>query len=165
MIASGTICYHRLMTDAVGLHGRLAASALGDDLSFLLARANALSLAAGNAALAPHGLRVRSYSVLALASAEGAQPTQRELAEFLRLDPSQVVPLVDDLERRGLVERRPDPADRRANVVMVTDAGRTVFAAAQAAARDSERSAHSSLDDSEHAQLTRLLRRVAFPGG
>lgn len=153
------------MTDVVSSNARLAASALGDDISFLLARANALSLAVGNAALAPHGLRVRSYSVLALASANGAQPTQRELAEFLRLDPSQVVPLVDDLERKGLVERRPDPADRRANVVLVTDAGRAVFVAAQAAARESERSAHSSLDDSERAQLTRLLRRVAFPGG
>ena len=151
------------MVSAGGSNERLAAAALGDDLSFLLARANALSLAAGNVALAPHGLRVRSYSVLALAAADSAQPTQRELAEFLRLDPSQVVALVDDLERRGLVERRPDPSDRRANVVLATDAGRAVFAAAQAAARESERMTHASLDDDEHAQLTALLRRVAFP--
>ncbi|MDQ2698388.1 MAG: MarR family transcriptional regulator, partial [Actinomycetota bacterium] len=46
---------------------RRGASPLNDDVSFLLARANALSLAAGNAALAVYGLRVRSYSVLALA--------------------------------------------------------------------------------------------------
>lgn len=163
MIASGTVCYHRPMAEVAASGERLAASALGDDLSFLLARANALSLAAGNAALAPHGLRVRSYSVLALAAAEAVQPTQRELAEFLRLDPSQVVPLVDELERQGWVERRPDPSDRRANVVLVTESGRAVFAAAQAAARESERAAHAVLDDSEHALLTELLRRVAFP--
>src|SRR5688572_23016252 len=90
-------------------------SVLGGDLVFLLARANALTLAAANAALAEHGLKARSYSVLALA-ADGARPTQRELAEFLRLDPSQVVALVDGLEKRQLVERRTDPADRRANV-------------------------------------------------
>ena len=77
-----------------------------DDLSFLLARANALSLAAGNAALAQHGLRARSYSVLALAAGD-ARPSQRELAELLRLDPSQVVALVDDLQRRGLVAASP----------------------------------------------------------
>ena len=84
-----------------------------DDLSFLLARANALSLAAGNAALAQHGLRVRSYSVLALAAGD-ARPSQRELAEFLRLDPSQVVALVDDLQARGLVgASRIRPIDAR----------------------------------------------------
>ncbi|WP_102194733.1 MarR family winged helix-turn-helix transcriptional regulator [Microbacterium aurantiacum] len=151
------------MADETGSNERLIASALGDDLSFLLARANALSLAAGNAALSPHGLRVRSYSVLALAAADGARPTQRELAEFLRLDPSQVVALVDDLERTGLVARRPDQSDRRAKVVVVTDAGRDVFAAAQDAVRASEHAVHAFLDDSEHARLAELLRRVAFP--
>ena len=73
--------------------GRLRESALVEDVSFLLARANALSLASGNVSLAPHGLKVRSYSVLALAC-EDVHPSQREVAEFLRLDPSQVVSLV-----------------------------------------------------------------------
>ena len=62
--------------------------ALVDDMSFLLARASALSNAAGNAALADYGLTVRSYSVLELA-ADGGRTSQREIAEFLRLDPSQ----------------------------------------------------------------------------
>src|SRR5665811_2023376 len=85
-------------------HERMRHAALTEDLSFLLARANALSLAAGNAALAEYGLRVRSYSVLALA-VDDMRPSQRDLAAFLRLDPSQVVSLVDDLQRRGLVQR------------------------------------------------------------
>ena len=46
------------------------ASSVSADLSFLLARSNALSLAAGNEALRPFGLRVRSYPVLALACDE-----------------------------------------------------------------------------------------------
>ncbi len=163
MIEFCSVCYNRNMTDVGESNERLAATVLGDDLSFLLARANALSLAAGNAALAPHGLRVRSYSVLALAAADSVQPTQRELADFLRLDPSQVVSLVDDLERRGLVERRPNPSDRRANVVLATESGRAVFAAAQVDAREYEHAAHASLDGDEHAQLAALLRRVAFP--
>jgi DNA-binding MarR family transcriptional regulator len=141
---------------------RLRESALGSDLSFLLARANALSLAAGNAALAAEGLKVRSFSVLALAAGD-APPTQRELSEFLRLDPSQVVALVDELESRGLVERRPDPADRRANVVVVTDEGRAVHARAASAARAAERSLHSDLSAAEREMLGDLLARIAYP--
>ncbi len=135
---------------------------LADDVSFLLARANALSLSAGNAALAPFGLRVRSYSVLALAVG-GARPSQRDLAEYLRLDPSQVVSLVDDLQKRGLVVREPDPADRRANVVVATDAGERAFDEARRAAQEAERREHAALTAEERSQLADLLRKIAFP--
>jgi DNA-binding MarR family transcriptional regulator len=147
--------------DAVAPSG-LRASVLADDVSFLLARANAIALAAGNAALAEHGLKARSFSVLVLASGD-ARPSQRDLAEFLRLDPSQVVSLVDDLQSRGLVERQPDPSDRRANVVVATDAGRTLAAAAREAARVAEERVHAQLSQEERELLTGLLRRLAFP--
>ena len=147
--------------DAVAPSG-LRASVLADDVSFLLARANAIALAAGNAALAEHGLKARSFSVLVLASGD-ARPSQRDLAEFLRLDPSQVVSLVDDLQSRGLVERQPDPSDRRANVVVATDAGRTLAAAAREAARVAEERVHAQLSEDERELLTGLLRRLAFP--
>lgn len=142
----------------------LTASALVDDTSFLLARANAIALVAGNAALAPLDLKARSYSVLQLACTEPG-PSQRELADFLRLDPSQVVALVDQLEARGLVERRADPSDRRANVVVATEAGRSLADEAQRAARRAEDEAHSSLDAAERETLARLLRRLAFDAG
>lgn len=148
--------------DAVASSPGSRASALSDDLSFLLARANAISLAAGNAALAAHGLKARSYSVLLLTT-EKARPSQRELAEFLRLDPSQVVSLVDDLQSRGLVERRPDPADRRANVVVATDAGRQLATVARETARRAEEQVHGQLTLEERQTLTALLRVLAFP--
>jgi DNA-binding MarR family transcriptional regulator len=148
--------------DAVAPKSGSRPSALSDDLSFLLARANAISLAAGNAALAAHGLKARSYSVLLLTTDE-SRPSQRELAEFLRLDPSQVVSLVDDLQSRGLVERRPDPADRRANVVVATEAGRKVAAAARETARRAEEQVHGQLTRDERQTLTELLRVLAFP--
>lgn len=140
---------------------RLRTSALGRDLNFLLARANALALAAANSALAEHGLKPRSYSVLALAS-DDVLPTQRELAEFLRLDPSQIVALVDELEKRGLVERRPDPNDRRANVVVATEAGRALFARAQKSTRAAERSLKAAVPPEERERLGDLLRQLAF---
>lgn len=143
------------------LAGELGGS-LSNELSFLLARANALSLAAGNAALAPSGLRARSYSILALA-ADGSRPSQRDLADFLRLDPSQVVALVDDLQARGFVTREPDPADRRANVVVATSAGREVYERAHAEARAAEQRVFARLTASERERVAELLRLVAFP--
>ena len=148
--------------DADASETGLRGSVLTDDLSFLLARANAIALAAGNSALGDHGLKARSYSVLTLAAGE-ARPSQRELAEFLRLDPSQVVSLVDDLQSRGLVERRPDPADRRANVVVATEAGRALAESARESARAAEERVHAALSGSERETLTALLRRLAFP--
>lgn len=141
---------------------RLEHAPLADDLGFLLARASAVSQAVGNAALAAHELKVRSYSVLALA-VTGGRPSQRELAAFLRLDPSQVVALIDDLERRGLVAREPDPRDRRANVVSATLAGRSLYRRAQADVEAGERRAHVGLSSVDRAELARLLRVVAFP--
>ena len=147
--------------DAVAPSG-LRASALTDDVSFLLARANAIALAAGNAALADHGLKARSYSVLVLASAD-ARPSQRELAEFLRLDPSQVVSLVDELQARGLVERQPDPSDRRANVVVATAPGHELVAVARESARAAEERVHGQLSAADRETLGNLLRALAFP--
>ena len=148
--------------DAAAPEG-LRSSVLADDLSFLLARANAIALAAGNAALAEHGLKARSYSVLVLASGD-ARPSQRELAEFLRLDPSQVVSLVDELQSRRLVERQPDPSDRRANVVVATDAGRALVATARESARAAEERVHAELTGADREALATLLRTLAFPG-
>ena len=64
---------------------------LTDGVGFLLARASGLFARAGNAALVPFGLRVRSYSVLLLACEAAEGISQRDLAGVLGLDPSQVV--------------------------------------------------------------------------
>jgi DNA-binding MarR family transcriptional regulator len=141
---------------------RLADSALADDPIFLLARASALAIAAGNASLAEHGLKARSYAVLALAASD-ARPTQRELSEFLRLDPSQVVALVDGLQMRRLVQREADPSDRRANVVVITDEGRDMFARARVSAQAAERQLHGGLSEENRTLVMELLRELAFP--
>lgn len=140
--------------------GRLWDTTVGGDMSFLLARANAVSLSRANAALAEHGLKVRSYSVLALA-ASGARPSQRELSEFLRLDPSQIVALIDELETRGWALREPDPSDRRANVVVITDLGRETYEAARTSTVAAERNAFAELSPTDLERFTDLLRRLA----
>jgi DNA-binding MarR family transcriptional regulator len=70
---------------------------------------------------------------------------------------------VDRLERSGLVERRPDPGDRRGVLVRLTPAGRDVVDAAMADLLEGERSLLSELTASERTQLAGLLRRMLAP--
>jgi DNA-binding MarR family transcriptional regulator len=137
-------------------------SALAFEIEFLVVKASVQGTRLANRYLAPLGLRVRSYSVLALACG-GIDPTQRELAEFLALDPSQIVALVDELERDGFVRREVAPADRRSNVVRATDAGQALFAEATSHTRVAESDALAVLTMGERDQLRTLLRRVLFP--
>ena len=133
---------------------------LTDGVGFLLARASGLFARAGNAALVPFGLRVRSYSVLLLACEVEDGISQRDLAAVLGLDPSQVVLLVDDLATAGLVERRPSPSDRRTKLVAATGAGRRVRAEAVAAVAAAEEDQLAALPAAERQRLHDLLLRV-----
>ena len=72
--------------------------------------------------LAAIGLGGRQYMVLAVLS-EDAPPSQQELAGLCGLLPAQIVPVIDELERRGLVARQRSEADRRRSVVTLTTAG------------------------------------------
>ena len=135
---------------------------LVQELDFLVARTRSIGSGRANLALKPFGLKVRSYSVLSLACSD-ITPTQRELAEFLALDPSQIVPLVDALEKQGFVERTPDPADRRSKVITATAEGRKLYAKAHRATQESESETLSALSSEERDQLRSLLSRVALP--
>lgn len=140
---------------------RLLNSDLAANVEFLAARARAMGSAKANAALAEFGLRVRTYSVLSLAC-QGLEPTQRELADFLSLDPSQIVPLIDELENQKLVRRRPDPRDRRLKVLVATAKGEKLNAAAASAVASATAEALDSLTAEESETLRSLLWKVAF---
>jgi DNA-binding MarR family transcriptional regulator len=77
---------------------------------------------AAEASMAPGGLRPRHLIALKLLSEQGPVSQQR-LADALSLDPSNVVGLLNELEGRGLVTRRRDPADRRRHIVEMSSAG------------------------------------------
>ncbi|MGY1593547.1 MarR family winged helix-turn-helix transcriptional regulator [Geodermatophilus sp. SYSU D00708] len=135
-------------------------TALTDDVGFLLSRASGLLVRATNAALATHGLRVRSYSALLLACDSADGISQRDLAEALGLDPSQVVLLVDELTEAGLVERRPSASDRRTKLVVATDAGRAVRRQATRATAEAHAGQLGALSDEEQDRLRDLLGRL-----
>ncbi|WP_207506404.1 MarR family winged helix-turn-helix transcriptional regulator [Klenkia taihuensis] len=138
---------------------------LTDDLGFLLSRASGAVVRATNTALAGHGLRVRQYSVLVLACDAAEGVTQRELADVLGLDPSQVVLLVDELAGRGLVERRPSEADRRTRLVLATDAGRALRDVAERDATAAVEAPLGLLADAERDRLRDVLTRIWTAAG
>ena len=136
---------------------------LEDDLGFLLTRASALLVKATNEALAPLGLKVRGYSVLALVCDESDGVTQRRLADDVGLDPSQIVALVDDLEGRGLVMRTLDPNDRRNKLIVATDDGRDLCE--QARRRSTETAARrlATFRAEELDCMRTVLTHMVFP--
>jgi DNA-binding MarR family transcriptional regulator len=90
-----------------------------------------------------------------------AQPlTLRALAERLTADPPYVTLMVDDLEKRGLVQRLPHPEDRRAKLVQLTAAGHEAAARADAIL-DEPPAALRDVPAKDLAALLRVLERLA----
>jgi DNA-binding MarR family transcriptional regulator len=90
----------------------------------------------------------------------GWAATQQGLAEALQLDPSNVVGLLNDLEQRGLVTRRRDPADRRRHIVELSSAGVTELEAAERRLACVEDEMLRALTAEERATLHALLLRA-----
>ncbi|MEU3828853.1 MarR family transcriptional regulator [Streptomyces sp. SID486] len=104
-----------------------------------------------------HALTGPQARLLSLLSLEPLP--MRKLAQKLKCEPSNVTGIVDRLESRGLVERRPDPADRRVKVAAATDEGRQV-------ARELREGLHfareplAGLSEDERRSLRDLLHRM-----
>lgn len=137
-------------------------------LAYLLKHAWLRMAELNTAALARYGVDGRDLAVLA-ALAEGDQPSQQQAARSLGIDRTTMVGLLDGLERKGLVTRRPRPEDRRRNVVELTEAGRRILRDGVPAARDAERQFLAPLDEPAarqfRAALQQLLAGHAQPGG
>ncbi|MEU8300092.1 MarR family transcriptional regulator [Micromonospora sp. NPDC048909] len=82
------------------------------------------------------------------------------LAEHLRIAARSATEVVDDLQARGLVERRPDPNDRRATLVALTAEGGRTAAAIRAARQAEADRFFADLDPADREQLARILRTL-----
>ncbi len=99
--------------------------------------------------------------LLELHNADHGCLRMQDLGERVVLSRSRVSRLVDELERRGLVERRPDPTDGRATLARLTPPGRATFRrAAKVYLRGIDEHFNSQLDPAERDVISQALQRV-----
>jgi DNA-binding MarR family transcriptional regulator len=83
-----------------------------------------------------------------------------ELSDHLHIAPRSATEVADALESRGLVKRRPDPSDRRATLVELTEHGASVLDAIQEARATEAERVFGRLSPTDRAHLARILRRL-----
>jgi DNA-binding MarR family transcriptional regulator len=134
-------------------------SAVSDNVGYLLAKAHLAAREIGNEALEEVGLEVREFGSLAILEDEGTISQQR-LSLLLRCDRTTMVAIVDHLEAEGLVERKRNPADRRAYALEITADGRRTLKRAKTLVKGAHEDLLHALSASERAELAELLRRI-----
>lgn len=110
--------------------------------------------------LEPLELEPGEFALLRAVSASDGE-SQNALAERLRISPSWMVAIVDQLERRGLLERQPHARDRRVRNLNLTVGGKKLLKRAEQQARRFDRQVTEPLNETELLQLLDLLDRVA----
>lgn len=101
------------------------------DLAAMLAPLTRTLIALERPILEAHGLTMWAYTVL-IALSRGTARGQGVLAQEIGADKTRIIAVLDDLQDRGLIERTPDPADRRARLLELTAEGHRIAAAVQA---------------------------------
>jgi DNA-binding MarR family transcriptional regulator len=110
-------------------------------------------------ALAPWDIAPSQFRALRVLKRHGVMRLS-ELADHLRIAARSATEVIDALEARDLVERRPDPADRRATLVEVTEHGISVLDAVGAARGTEAERVFGRLSPADRADLTRILRKL-----
>ena len=109
-------------------------------------------------ALEPFGLKTGAFSTLALIAANPGC-SQTELARALGMDKSAVVPIIDDLEQRGLARRVRSAEDRRRHALEVTGAAQALIDQMHAAVTSVGRPIRQAMTPEEYRLLLSLLER------
>jgi DNA-binding MarR family transcriptional regulator len=141
-------------------HPLLMASGLADRFGFQLKMAQAAVWSDLVAALQPFGLRPSQYSVLLiLRAAPGSR--QQEIGEALGIQRPNLAAMIDGLEKRGLIRREINPADRRSHALSLTDDGMALLTEADAAHAVHEDRLAAGMDAADTDALLPVLRRIA----
>ena len=147
--------------DACGPESR-APQRLRGRVNWLLTRAARISQQETLARLADAGLRRGYYGVLATLE-EFGPAAQAAIGRRVGLDPSDMVDILNALEKLGYVRREQDTADRRRNRVTLTTDGRRALDGFDEAISEAEDRLLGGLSKAERDQLLRLLRQLTGP--
>jgi len=128
-------------------------------VGFLISQLGFFSSKGFMEALAPVGIGPREFLLMRFVQATQGQ-SQQALAERLGVPPSRMLAMVDHLEEAGLVERRPDPADRRVRGLYLTRKGRGALERAAKIAIDYETRLCAGINREEREQLIDLLQKL-----
>ncbi|MDC0766523.1 MarR family winged helix-turn-helix transcriptional regulator [Streptomyces sp. HD] len=128
--------------------------------SWLLGRAAARGRALVAEALAAEGMKMWHHVVLS-AVRDLAPVAQADLGRGVRIDPKDLVGILNDLQSAGLVVRAPDPNDRRKNAVSLTDDGARLLKRCEKAAREANDALLAPLTAAERDRFMDLLIRIS----
>ena len=128
--------------------------------SWLLGRAAARGRALVAEALAGEDMRMWHHVVLS-AVRDLAPVAQADLGRGVRLDPKDLVGVLNDLQSAGLVVREPDPKDRRKNAVSLTERGARLLKRCEKAARAANDELLAPLSAAEREQFMAMLLRIS----
>ncbi|MFJ3644872.1 MarR family winged helix-turn-helix transcriptional regulator [Streptomyces murinus] len=133
-----------------------------DALGYLVKHAHLRLTALTDAALAPLGIDSKDFGVLRVLV--GREPmSQQAVAAKLGVDRTTMVALIDGFEAKGIVTRKPDPADRRRNSIELTGPGLALYRKADAAYLAAEDEFLAPLDATTATLFRRALRAVLAP--
>ncbi|EWM16277.1 MarR family winged helix-turn-helix transcriptional regulator [Kutzneria sp. 744] len=133
---------------------------LSGTVLWLLGRAAQRGHALARERLEAGGIRKWHYAVLA-ALKEFGQQSQAEIGRRLHLDRSDMVAVLNDLQADDYVTREPDPADRRRNVVTISDTGAAALARFDRLIAEADDLLLADLSEAERDQLVAMLERIA----
>jgi DNA-binding MarR family transcriptional regulator len=132
--------------------------------AFLLAQVGAHASERFAARIGELGLTPAEAGLLRMIARQPGR-SQQSVAVDLGVVPSRVVVLIDNLDRKGLVERRQEKSDRRHHALHLTEDGQRAMADLRSAAGAHDDELLASLDADERRQLTGLLERIAEQQG
>jgi DNA-binding MarR family transcriptional regulator len=136
----------------------------GQSASFLLAQVGAHAAAKFAERLTPLGFAPPHAGILRVLDHASGMSQQR-LSAVLKLHPSRLVAIIDELESRGLVERRESEEDRSSYALHLTAKGKTALADIGRVAREHDAALCAALSERERGLLAQLLARVADEQG
>jgi DNA-binding MarR family transcriptional regulator len=142
-----------------------APSRIRDRATWLISRTYARSHRLLNEGFDSGGAGLRSYHYRLLAALDEQGPSsQADLGRSTSVDRSDVVTVLAELERRGLITRTVDPSNRRRNIVSITNAGVEQLHELDAVIGEIQDEVLEPLSQNERRQLIRLLRKLGDAG-